>query len=163
MYSAGVMLMLTLVSIRLLSGLYARYTTNDSALDSARVARFGITGGGFNQTISLDDVLYPGKTLDYTGDKGFLITNKSEVSVRYIVTIRDTTRNLPLTLTVDKQDETSAFMSDKGYSFTKTLGPNTTAGERIEFKIEWSSRTNSVEYSGQLDNIAITVTAVQVD
>ncbi len=172
MYVAGVLLILTLVSTSIVSGLFAQYTSSDSGSDLARVAKFAVTGTGFSQTFNLQAKMKPGDVLNYTetGDDhrgAFEISNQSEVTVQYTLTIRNTTNNLPLALKVKlngaEVDKSTEFTSADGYTYSTTLAPNGTAAEKCEFKIEWPAASNDLVYSGQLDNIAITVKAIQVD
>ena len=43
MRAAGVLVIATLLTTCLTAGTFAKYTTTDSATDSARVAKFGVT------------------------------------------------------------------------------------------------------------------------
>ena len=84
-----VLLCLVLFSTYLTGGLYARYTTSASGSDSARVARFEITGGGnwtdSTENIDLDlNFFDPNKT---SASLTFEITSGSEVAVKYDVVI----------------------------------------------------------------------------
>ena len=163
MMIAAILLCLTLVSMWLLSGIFARLAFSSDGDDRARAAHFNVTGSGFSQTIDITAVLDPGGSLSYTGDDAFTIKNNSEVTVQYTLTIRNTTKNLPLTLTVNGEDETTAFKSTTGYTYTAVLPPNQTEGTPFAFVIAWPAAENDPVYSGQLDNIVVTVSAVQVD
>ncbi len=84
-----VLLCLVLFSTYLTGGLYARYTTSASGSDSARVARFEITGGGnwtdSTENIDLDlNFFDPNKT---SASLDFTISSASEVAVEYDVVI----------------------------------------------------------------------------
>lgn len=83
-----VLLCLVLFSTYLTGGLYARYTTSASGSDSARVARFEITGvdSWTNQgEIDLDlNFFDPNKT---SASLDFTISSASEVAVEYDVVI----------------------------------------------------------------------------
>ena len=78
MVLACVLLLLTMVSVHLTSGLYARYTTTAAASDSARVAKFDVRGSAV-----------AGLELDCqtttTGEYIVTVENHSEVSVNYIL------------------------------------------------------------------------------
>ena len=83
-----VLFCLVLFSTYLTGGLYARYTTSASGSDSARVARFEITGvdSWTNQgEIDLDlNFFDPNKT---SASLNFTISSASEVAVKYDVVI----------------------------------------------------------------------------
>ena len=84
-----VLFCLVLFSTYLTGGLYARYTTSASGSDSARVARFEITGGGnwtdSTENIDLDlNFFDPNKT---SASLDFTISSASEVAVEYDVVI----------------------------------------------------------------------------
>lgn len=76
---------MTLLSVHMTSGLYARYTSQGSGADDARVAKFAITDmltvkkadNTAGNTFAVGDVLIPGASTTYT----FAVTNSSEVAV----------------------------------------------------------------------------------
>lgn len=142
---AGVLFCLTLFSMHLTSGLYARYTTSASGSDSARVARFNIEQTGeLTQLIELD--VYPGFAESYT----LALKNNSEVAVSYTVTAEQLTMNLPLEVSLS--GSTSGTMAaDAAGEVTCTL------------KIEWPSEDNDEARSQDIDAIRVTVRAEQID
>lgn len=79
---ALVLLLLTLVTSHMTSGLYARYTTVNSISASARVAKFQV-----DTTPGLTDVTVD-VAQDSTGAYTFTVTNNSEVVVRYSVIVK---------------------------------------------------------------------------
>ena len=160
MLAAGILLCLVLVSTALVSGMLARFASGDGASDSARVASFNVTGDGFTKTVNFDVTMGPGSVLG-EGAKEFSVKNQSEVAVSYTVTIRNKTNNLPLTLTVGGAEQ-AAFTSDEGYTYTAELAPNGATANHI-FQIAWPAEQSDPVFSGMLDNIAITVTATQID
>lgn len=74
MCAALVLLLLTMISVRITSGLYARYTSTASATDSVRVAKFDV---------SCD--VQPVE--DTEGVYTLTVTNHSEVAVEYSFTV----------------------------------------------------------------------------
>ena len=76
---------MTLLSVHMTSGLYARYVSQGSGADDARVAKFAITDtltvkkadNTEGNAFAVDDVLIPGASTTYT----FEVTNSSEVAV----------------------------------------------------------------------------------
>ena len=79
---ALVLLLLTLVTTHLTSGLYARYTAAATHTASARVAKFQV-----DTTPGLTDVTVD-VAQDSTGAYTFTVTNNSEVAVRYSVIVK---------------------------------------------------------------------------
>jgi hypothetical protein len=75
MCAALVLRLLTMISVHITSGLYARYTSTASATDSARVAKFDV---------SCD--VQPVKNSE--GVYTLTVTNHSEVAVKYSFTVR---------------------------------------------------------------------------
>ena len=168
MLAAGVLFLLVMVTTSIVTGMLARYATGDDSGDVARVAKFSVTGSGFSSALDISAVMEPGQTLDYTGGSALAVTNNSEVSVRCTITLRNTTRNLPLALKVgsSETDQTTGFNSNTGYSYTMDLAANQSTPGTFAFKIVWPTtpaENRSPVYSGQLDNIRITVTAEQID
>lgn len=163
MVFAWVLLILVLATSFLVDGTLARFTTGDRVKESARVAKFSIKGSGFSETINLSVTMNPG---DMTEEKTFLISNNSEVSVLYTVTIRNTTNNLPLKLLVGTE---AIDFSDAAYQYSSTLPPksgSTASENNFAFKLVWPATpasNRSTVYSGQLDNIAVTVSATQIN
>lgn len=159
-FTAILLLCLVLISTAIVSGMLARFTTGDSASDNSRVAKFVVTGTFFSETINLDAVMKPGDSQP----RSFEITNSSEVSVEYTVKLRNTTKNLPLSLMIgsEKENKTTEFNSADGYTYSAPLAPNG-AYSNFSFELVWPDDKDDVAYSGQLDNIAVTVTATQID
>jgi hypothetical protein len=156
MISAIVMLLLVLVTTSIVSGLLARYTTEDNTGSvSARVATFKVSGTGFSETFNLGVKMNPG---DKT-DKTFQIKNDSEVTVAYTVKLVNTTKNLPLKI---KVGSAAAVSLDSEYTYTNTLNPNGATSD-FDFSLVWDKVDNDLVYSGMLDNVAVSVIATQVD
>ncbi len=162
MVAAGILLCLVLATTSLISGMLARFASSDTTGDLTRVAKFEVTGAGFTDTVNLGVTMDPGD--ESTGTLS--VVNKSEVSVALEITLRNTTNNLPLALQVDgaAQTDLDKFSTD-GYTYTATLAPAGATGieEELAFKLVWPAAENDLAYSGMLDNIAVTVTATQVD
>ena len=86
---AGVLLVLSLVSVHFTTGLYARYTTRAQGSDKARVAEF---------SVALTDVEGPKKLgSDLTGTYTFTVKNNSEVAVQFAadLSVKDGVKILP--------------------------------------------------------------------
>lgn len=94
MCAALVLLFLTMLSIHLTSGLYARYTATSTASDSARVAKFAISGTE-NGTVAVSSHADSNEKYQMT------VRNESEVAISYsleFVFLEDVTDWLELTL-----------------------------------------------------------------
>ena len=159
--AAGILLCLVLVTTFLVSGLLAKFVSGDGSKGAARTAKFAVSGSGFSETVNLDVSMKPGEH----EDRSFTVTNNSEVSVRYTLTLRNTTKNLPLQLKVGGTVQAD-FDTDAGYVYTSTMPPNDGSVHSLDISLVWPdtpAENTDVVYSGQLDNIAVTVTAVQID
>ena len=122
MCAALVLLLLTMISIHMTSGLYARYTANSTATDSARVAKFDVEGT-VTETAT-------------NGEYKLTVNNKSEVAVKYKVIVTFN-KALPetdtLTLSLSGAKTTTLDDTKKAYTFTNVdnwkLAPNATPVE----------------------------------
>jgi hypothetical protein len=157
-----VLLFLTMLSIWLVCGMFAKYTANSSNAEGARTASFNITGDGFSQSFGLNITMDPGDTVTKT----VTVTNQSEVNVRYTIKMQNTTQNLP----VELNDSGIYRDLDNEYTYTGVLA----SGEESApvFSLVWRitdtdsndiTDNHDAAYSGMLDNIRVTVTAVQID
>ena len=94
---AAILLCLTLFSCYLCGGLYASYTTTARGEDAARVAKFDVSEKGvyFSEDIIIDEVV-PG-----IEKREIIVTNNSEVAVACVVTIKNTTQNIPYSFSIN--------------------------------------------------------------
>ena len=147
---AAILLCLTLFSFYLCGGLYARYTTSDSGEDAARVARFDVSEDGayFSKNLLIETA--PGRV-----EREIVVTNNSEVAVAYTVTIKNTTKNIPYSFSVDDSEP-----MPNECSVTCYLKPNSTEG--ISIVAEWAEE-GALKYMGMVDLITLTISAQQVD
>lgn len=151
---AMVLLVLVMASSYMTSGLYARYVSQATGSDSARVARFDVqeTGTLYTETFAVamdptyDDVLNPAS---------IIITNSSEVSVRCSFSVT-TTGNLPLD--IYWHDGTNTVE-------TVDFAPNDTTGTTFDLYVAWGDEEgdNSYLYHREIDSITVTITCVQID
>ncbi len=79
MRAALILLCLTLISIRLTGGLYARYTAMAGGDDSARVAKFDVQ-------VSLSDGIQLSNA-QKSGEYTITVTNNSEVAIEYTLVL----------------------------------------------------------------------------
>ncbi|MBQ8184799.1 MAG: hypothetical protein IJ036_03325 [Lachnospiraceae bacterium] len=147
---ACVLLCLTLLSIHMTSGLFARYTTSDSAMDSARVAAFHVTESRRSFSEELVLPLSPG-----TFETQILVTNQSEVAIQYEIHVENVTRNVPLQFQIGT-DSPSFTDSAALYS----LAPD--SQDTYTITIIWEQE-NAWYYAGMVDLIEITLSAQQTD
>ena len=80
MCAALVLLLLTMISVHLTSGLYARYTSTASGSDSARVAKFHVDSD------HSEDVIVDCRSSD-SGTYEITVENQSEVAIKYVLVI----------------------------------------------------------------------------
>lgn len=149
-YVGIVLACLTLISVYMTSGLYARYTTRASSADSARVAKFQVTdtltvtdskGDVVHSFTMFEDSLIPGESTTYT----FAVQNDSEVAVRFSVRGEASINNLPLEMS----------------PVTITLAPNTSGS--VQFVVSWPANENDPAYGDMIELIEIFVTAEQIN
>ena len=151
MFAALILLLLTMVTTHMTSGLYARYTASATASDSARVAKFDVTG----------DVTGAGNVYYLT------VNNNSEVAVEYSVVVQ---MHPKLSVTIGeetktlKDDETSVTFENDDWK----LAPNANSEPiAMTFAVaDWSGLTKSTDNGEQVTvnlDFAVKVTAVQID
>lgn len=166
MCAAAVLLFLTLLSIHLTSGLFARYTTTVTAGDSARVAKFDV-----DVTADIKDITVDCEQSD-SGTFTLTVTNNSEVTVRYtlILTLLENKQIHGTDLYMYKDtDNTPYFPTNNVYTFTNlgTLTPGANQTHNITFGVySWHTVTEdaneSPTYNWDLD-FNVDVVATQVD
>ena len=176
MCAAAVLLFLTLLSIHLTSGLFARYTTTVTAGDSARVAKFDV-----DVTADINDITVDCAQSD-SGTFILTVTNNSEVAVNYVIKIKQpgSVDGTDLYLTKDdEKDQTGQlwkFTPDENnvYTFTikEKLDPvgGTTCQREHKFSFgvySWHTVTEDANnspptYNWDLD-FNVDVVATQVD
>lgn len=147
---AATLFCLTVVSVFLVSGLYARYTAFGSGEDSARVAKFEINVAGDVLTDYLPQQIAPG-----TYENKIQVTNNSEVAVKCVVQVINTTGNIPLQFQVD---------GVSGGEGTVTLEKELSMDESTSFTLTtiWAQE-NATDYMGMVDLVQIVVTTEQMD
>lgn len=140
MCAAFILFVLTLISMHLTSGLFARYTATSTGSDGARVAKFEVLASGG------DDV-----TMDCTmgtnpGEYTITVTNNSEVAVKYSATVvfDQVIPGTALTVTMDDKYSTSGDSKSLTFSDMGSMGPNGgTATHTLRFVVNnWSHVTS---------------------
>ena len=182
MFHVGLVLFcLVLFSTYLTGGLYARYTTSASGSDSARVARFEITGvdSWTNQgEIDLDlNFFDPNKT---SASLDFTISSASEVAVKYDVVITMPTlsnnsdyqewlkielkegENILKTLTADDESTVVFTFDDVG-----EFAPNQSGAHAYTLVFSITDQFLGIPPAGLMDlkdgTVEITIRAEQID
>lgn len=128
------------------------YVSSTMGNDQARVAKFEIVEPGYQEVLVTAD-LVPGEQKSQVLE----VQNKSEVAVEYTIAVKNTTNNLPLTFTVDGVGETGGE-----FSYTAVLQPNDSM-RSYTLQVIWPKEMSSPQYSGMVDLLKVTVSAVQKD
>lgn len=155
---AAVLLCLTLFSMRITAGLYARFVTTAESEDHGRIAAFDIKHEG---TLSEMVVLkvYPGyqNASDYTIE----LKSSSEVAVQYTVTAELLTDNLPLTIELTGSDNITNV--DNCWTASGTFAANSTSELSYKLSVTWPAYANNEAYCHEIDALRIIVRAEQID
>ena len=164
---AVVLLVMSLVSMHMVSGIFARYTTSASGSDGARVAKFQITDsllqGGASVSTGLMVGLVPG--VPYQLEVS--VHNASEVAVEYAIGVNQLTDNLPLKVLIPDADCDLAEIADGAvtvpYEKTYSMAPNAMATYFLY--VVWTPDNNAqaLEDMGKVDMIEVELTATQSD
>ena len=139
MCAALVLLLLTMISIHLTSGLYARYTATSTGSDSARVAKFDVTAM-VDEAITLDCT-----DEDSTAECKITVTNNSEVAVRYSVTVvfKQVVNGTDVIVQLDGKNVDNQVDQAMSFFNVGTLMPNGTSAEHALtfYMTNWHSFT----------------------
>lgn len=164
-YIVAVLLCMTLVSLWMVSNMYAKYSTESTGEDGARVALFG-----HEETITLDKALntwVPGNSYNYN----LHITNgKSEVSVKYNMEIV-TAGNLPLEYTLkDSAGKTIKTFTESANQTSDTFDDTSMIfeagvekGQDYQLQVKWPTEKNDQSLNGVPDFIQININVEQID
>ena len=162
MCAALVLLLLTMISVHLTSGLYARYTTTATGSDSARVAKFDVVTA---LTQAKD-----GEGKDIEGQFTLMVTNNSEVAVKYQVAV---TLHDHLDVTIEGAERGTPTVADnkKTIPFSNerwTLAPGAMfQTHTLRFEVsDWSGITSEEKYDAEETvtfQFDVAVTAEQID
>lgn len=157
MCAALILLLLTMISIHLTSGLYARYTVTATASDSARVARFDVRS----------------EVLPVAGEEGkfsIKVTNASEVAVSYRVDVvfAESLEEGKLSVTLDEKSGTwKEETKTLSFDTVAAMAPgNLTNTHVLVFEVlDWSFVTSGGSGEEITRNLAFTVNVIaeQVD
>lgn len=162
---------LVLLSIHLMGGLFAKYTSNGEGSDEARVAKFQV-----NVTGDVDDSVFVYGASSNSDNHSFTVENLSEVAVKYDVTV--VFNKLPDGLTVKIGGKTGVVsgnrvtFSDVGVLPVYTGASNANT-HTLTFLMDWSGwntddwanfvGTQTGASAQQTLAFSVTVNVVQVD
>lgn len=159
---AAVLFCLTLLSVYLVTGLFARYSTTAQSSDQARVAAFSIQGGG-----ALSKTIKAEVAPNGSGTVTLAIHNKSEVAVEYTIVVDNETNNLPLKFALTKTDATSTTPNPVANENSTTFTAQQIPGDHTDkytLTINWPKETtDDLALMGMVDHVTVTVTATQID
>lgn len=164
MAAALILLSLTMISIHWSSGLYARYSSSTTYSDSARVARFQVSGtAGEDITVKCRDQ-EPGKY-------AITIESKSEVAVEYALKVVFEEAISAEDLEVKLDDQEGAWSDDRKtltYSNLGTMEPNADPRTHdLSFKVlDWTYVTAGADNTPEVQkdlNFTVHLTVEQID
>lgn len=168
MCAALVLLLLTMISIHLTSGLFARYTSSSSGADSARVAKFDVKVTGPAENVLCEvTALHPGGIT-------FTVENKSEVAIEYSIRVKINEAAGCGVLVLLDSDEGKRLEFEAGKEAEKKysnvgqleIGSEATSHSLTFEPLDWTKITSGVEgAASELLEQAFTVyiDAVQID
>ena len=135
---ALVLLLLTMITTHLTSGLYARYSVSATSSDQARVAKFAVKGTSSGDVTVISDS-------SSNGIYAFTVTNESEVAISYTLDMMfDVAAKDWLALELDKT-ETGTYFNDKSCSFSTVyeLTPGEARNHSVSFSVSnWAPVTS---------------------
>lgn len=163
MCAALVLLLLTMISIHLTCGLYARYTAISSSQDSARVAKFHVIG-----SVDKKDIRVNCTQTEKSGVYEITVDNQSEVTVKYIIYVKLDQKVVGTDLRV-KMDGIEATV-EQIMKFTRDpLAPFTDRTHKLELGVHnWATVTSKAENPGDASvdwvlNFDVDIAVEQVD
>lgn len=161
---ALLLMLLTLVTTHMTGGLFARYVATETASDSARVAKFQV------QVESTDGVLTVDCATDDQGVYTFTVTNQSEVTMGYSVTV-EFKQSVPGTmLQVAMDDNPFGYLDQNNtirFAVDETLEPlGDNAAHQLFFQVTPKALYSTVQGEASVElalDFAVIVHARQVD
>lgn len=159
-YIVSILFVLVLVSLFLLSGIYAKYTISASIEESARVAKFdvGSDGGMFETSYAVEIDPISTETIN----DALALVNSSEVAVECNLTVTSFS-DLPLLLTWKDGDKT--YSAKVGEQVKLAYEP-CSAEQTFDLIVGWDNSNesnNSFLYRRQVDKLVLNVECKQID
>lgn len=155
MFAALILLLLTMITTHITSGLFARYTTQGSGSDSARVAEFDVSS----------------LLTAYANENGkfkLTVTSNSEVAVQYKIVVEF---DAPMSVALDGGEPRTRPEQKKSVTFTNdawVFAPGSASSEHtLQFAMtDWSYITGTVTNQAEVTqtlSFNVNVVAEQVD
>jgi len=179
---AIVLLCLTLVSMHLTGGLFARYTATTSASDSARVANMStvsfvvVKGSDVQLSETTELLVQPGKSMEVnivvrnygTSEDASSTEDVCEVALKCSVSARNITGNLPFTLSLAKkgQEDAQTATGTNPVSIGEDqilFEAGVASTQEYTLSIVWPEGENTADLAFEIDALEITVNTEQVD
>lgn len=154
------LLSLTLLSLWMLTNLYAKYVSQGEGSDSARVAKFQINASdNFRETYELD----PSMTDNDSQKVNVQITNDSEVATKYTFTF-ETDGNIPFDIEAKAPEGEQLTKQENEMKWTVQKPPTNSENENYTFTIKIKNTgEDNYQYAGGIGSIKMTVSADQID
>ena len=144
---ALILLCLVMISVHMMSGMYARYTTSGTGSDDARVAKFDVKVNG-SDDVTIDCKVGEDGTYEIT------VNNESEAAVSYKISVSH-----------GAVDGVSSSLNNN----SGVLAPGTTTQAKdhvLTFTVDWAKFTADVENAASKTvsfKFTVTIDVVQVD
>ena len=140
---------------------FSSYVTTSSSLDQARVAKFDVTE---KEVVNMEMEITPFEPAYFP----FEVTNdNSEVAVRYTITVKKLTDNVPLVFNLKGHTEALTQVEGKNeYTYSKDSPAGEQATYTLEMLLDPGAETKPgdlLQYMGMVEHIQVTVDAVQID
>ena len=168
---AAVLLCLTMISVYMTGGLYAKYTATAEGGDGARVAAFVFDVNDVTEEehfVDVSEVNEPGKSKTFQ----FLVRNyntsrSSEVAENYQL-FAELHGSLPLTVTVTGDDETNMNLTNSAAQVAESSVNSFQAGEQgkhtYTVTVTWPESEKDLQYANAgLSEVVLRISAWQVD
>lgn len=171
----AVMLCLTLISLRMVCGLYARFSARDAKADGAGTAAFVFRVGEEDCFVDISKITKPGDRETYT----FTVSNEtgnavSEVSEEYEMKI-ELRGSLPLVCSLTDEDDKSLVLMDadnltedkdvlSGSADTVSFRASVKEKHTYTLTVAWPEEENDAVYANAgLSDVVLGITAGQTD
>ena len=153
------LLSLTLLSLWMLTNLYAKYVTQAEGSDSARVAKFHIDASdNFKETYELN----PSMTDQAEQQIQVEITNDSEVATQYTFSF-EMDGNVPFEITGKAPENVTLTKQENKDQWTVEKEPTKNQTETYTFTVKIKNIEENYQYAGGVGSIKLTVSADQID
>lgn len=166
-YILAILLCLVMASFWLMCNIYAKYSSEASGSDAARVAKFDVTESG-RATQQIQAEVYPGFSRTYQ----VAVTNNSEVAITYVMNVENPYKNLPLQFRMLDADDnvitTESAETSQEYALSESaeIAASDHTEHTYKLEISWpvtEADKKDPDYAGKVDVIEITLKAVQKD